>query len=90
MIEVTSSEFRNRQASLLNLADQGEEVVIKRRGKISYVLTPIEDNRVSEPDEFKLTPELESDIQKSMDDIKKGRYISFKSAEEAMKYFEEL
>ena len=90
MIEVTSREFRNRQASLLNLADQGEEVVIKRRGKTSYVLTPVKENRVSESDGFELTDELEKDIQKSMEDIREGRYISFKSAEEAMKYLEEL
>ena len=80
MIEVTSREFRNRQASLLNLADQGEEVVIKRRGKTSYVLTPVKENRVSESDEFELTDELEKDIQKSMEDLREGRYISFKSA----------
>ena len=90
MIEVTSREFRNRQASLLNLADQGEEVVIKRRGKTSYVLTPVKENRVSEPDGFELPAELKEDIQKSMEDIRKGRYISFKSAEEAMNYLEEL
>ena len=90
MIEVTSREFRNRQASLLNLADQGEEVVIRRRGKTSYVLTPVKENRVSEPDGFELTDELEKDIQKSMEDIREGRYISFKSAEEAMKFLEEL
>ena len=90
MIEVTSKEFRNRQASLLNLADQGEEVIIKRRGKTSYVLTPVKENRVSEPDGFELSAELEEDIQKSLEDIKKGRYISFKTAEEAMKYLEEL
>ena len=90
MIEVTSREFRNRQASLLNLADQGEEVIIKRRGKTSYVLTPVKENRVSEPNEFELPAELKEDIQKSMEDIRKGRYISFKSAEEAMNYLEEL
>ena len=90
MIEVTSREFRNRQASLLNLADQGEEVIIKRRGKTSYVLTPVKENSVSEPDGFELSAELEEDIQKSLEDIKKGRYISFMTAEEAMKYLEEL
>lgn len=30
MIQVTSRKFRDKQASLLDLADHGEQVIIKR------------------------------------------------------------
>ena len=41
LIQVTSREFREKQASMFALADKGEQVVIRRRGKVSYMLTPV-------------------------------------------------
>ena len=90
MIEVTSREFRNRQASLLNLADQGEEVVIRRRGKTSYVLTPVKENRVSEPDGFELTDELEAQMRMSREEYKSGNYISINNHDELVSYLNSL
>ncbi len=58
MLQVTSREFRDKQASLLNIADQGEQVVIRRRGKRSYMLTPIYDSDIT------ITPELEQKIER--------------------------
>ncbi|UVR15669.1 hypothetical protein [Parabacteroides distasonis] len=40
VIQITSREFREKQASMFALADNGEQVVIRRRGKVSYMLTP--------------------------------------------------
>lgn len=53
MLQVTSREFRDKQASWLDIADQGEQVVIRRKGKRSYMLTPIYDSDIT------ITPELE-------------------------------
>ena len=90
MIEVTSREFRNRQASLLNLADQGEEVVIKRRGKTSYVLTPVKENRVSEPNEFELPAELEAQMKMSREEYRSGNYVSVNNHDELVSYLNSL
>ena len=44
VIQITSREFREKQASMFALADKGEQVVIRRRGKVSYMLTPVYEN----------------------------------------------
>ena len=90
MIEVTSREFRNRQASLLNLADQGEEVVIKRKGKTSYVLTPVKENRVAESDGFELSAELEAQMKMSREEYRGGNYVSVNNHDELVSYLNSL
>lgn len=84
MVQVTSRQFREKLASLFNLADSGEQVVIKRRGKVSYMLTPVHDS------DFVVTPELERKIEKARQDYREGKTISCKNAEEAVKFLESL
>lgn len=84
MLQVTSREFREKQASLLDMADQGEQVVIKRRGKRSYILTPISDSDIT------ITPELEKKIEEARRQYRNGETISCKNAEEAIKFLESL
>ena len=67
MIEVTSTDFRNKQASWLNLADQGEDIVI-RRGKSSYILTLKDDD-----EEYISKAEILSGIEAGLKDVKAGR-----------------
>lgn len=59
MRQVTSREFREKQASWFDIADQGEQIVIRRRGKRSYMLTPINDSDIT------ITPELEKKIEEA-------------------------
>ena len=56
VIQITSREFREKQASMFALADKGEQVVIRRRGKVSYMLTPVYE------EDFVLSPELEERV----------------------------
>lgn len=85
MIQVTSREFRERQAALLNMADQGEQVIIRRRGgKCSYMLTPVHDNELS------VSPELEKKIEKARKEYKNRETIVCKNAKEAIKFLESL
>ena len=67
MIEVTSTDFRNKQASWLNLADQGEDIVI-RRGKSSYILTLKDDD-----EEYISKAEILAGIEAGLKDVKAGR-----------------
>ena len=57
VIQITSREFREKQASMFALADKGEQVVIRRRGKVSYMLTPVYE------EDFVLSPELEERLE---------------------------
>lgn len=84
MIQVRSREFRERQASLFDLADKGEQVIIRRRGKASYMLTPVRDS------DFMITPELEKKIEEARQQFRNGETISCKNAEEAIKFLESL
>lgn len=84
MVQVTSREFREKQASLFDIADQGEQVVIRRRGKRSYMLTPIDDSEIT------ITPELEKKIAEARRQYKNKETISCKNAEEAIKFLESL
>jgi antitoxin (DNA-binding transcriptional repressor) of toxin-antitoxin stability system len=55
MIRVTSREFRDKQAGLFDLADNGEEIIIKK-GERAYTLVPVDDN------DLYLSPEAEKRI----------------------------
>lgn len=84
VVQVSSREFRDKQASLLDLADMGEQIIIRRRGKASYMLTPISDN------DFIVTPELEERLEEGRREYREGKTISFKSAKEVAKFLESL
>ncbi len=84
MVQVTSREFRANQATLLDKADQGEQVVIRRKGKRSYLLTPIYDSDMT------ITPELEMRIGEAREQYKRGETISFPNANEAAKFLDTL
>jgi antitoxin (DNA-binding transcriptional repressor) of toxin-antitoxin stability system len=84
MIQVTSREFRDKQASMFDLADNGEKIIIKRGKKKAYTLVPVDDN------DFFLSPEAEERINRSREQFKNGEFTSCKNAEEAIKFLESL
>ena len=65
VIQITSREFREKQASMFALADKGAQVVIRRRGKVSYLLTPVYDN------DYVLSPEVEERLEGDVSNIRK-------------------
>ena len=82
---VTTSEFRSQQAKMLGLADKGENVIIHRRNKPSYMLVKveIEENVV-------LSPEAEKMIAKSRQEYREGKVKSFNSSTDAQAWLESL
>ena len=80
VIQITSREFREKQASMFALADNGEQVVIRRRGKVSYMLTPIYD------EDFVLSPELEDRLEESRKQYKEGNVTTCTTKEELNKF----
>lgn len=67
VIQITSREFREKQASMFALADNGEQVVIRRRGKVSYMLTPVYE------EDFVLSPELEERLEEGRRQYREAR-----------------
>ncbi|MCC8036733.1 MAG: type II toxin-antitoxin system Phd/YefM family antitoxin [Bacteroidales bacterium] len=84
MRSFTSREFRANQAQVFALADAGETVVIRRRGKQDYTLTPVDD------DDFQMTPKLMEDILQARRDLAEGRTRHFDTAEDAIRYYDSI
>ena len=83
VLQISTREFRDKQASVLDLADKGEHIII-RRGNRAYALTPISD------DELYFTPEILAKIDKSLQQVKEGKVHSFDSVDELDKYIDTL
>lgn len=83
IIQVTSREFRDKQASIFDLADKGEKVIIRRGGKKSYLLTPVEN------DDMYFTNKMLNKIDESLEQVRKGEVIEFDSVDDAIKHFED-
>jgi antitoxin (DNA-binding transcriptional repressor) of toxin-antitoxin stability system len=91
-LEVSSSEFRTRQGALFDLADKGEQVIIRRRQKPSYVLAPappeLADDEGGEVDTF-FTSEMLAEVDLALEEYRGGKVgITFHSHEEIDRYFE--
>jgi antitoxin (DNA-binding transcriptional repressor) of toxin-antitoxin stability system len=81
---VTSSEFRNKQRSLFELADKGDEIIISRRGKkFSYKLTPLP----KDDDDAYFTPRMLEKIDRSLQQAKEGKTIRVGNTKEELKAF---
>lgn len=66
------------------LADKGEKVVIKRRGKVSYMLTPVYE------EDFIISPELEKRIEEGRRQYREGNVTTCTTKEELDKFLEAL
>ncbi|MDE5639032.1 MAG: hypothetical protein K2I47_04460 [Odoribacter sp.] len=84
VIQITSREFREKQASMFALADKGEQVVIRRRGKVSYMLTPVYEN------DFILSPELENRLEEGRRQYRARNVAVCTTKEELDKFLESL
>lgn len=86
IIQVTSREFREKQASLLSLADKGTQVIIRRGRKHAYLLTPVADNDYN----LTLSPETENRIALARRQYQNGETVVCTTPEELHRYLESL
>ena len=84
VIQITSREFREKQASMFALADNGEQVVIRRRGKVSYMLTPVYE------EDLVLSPELEKRLEEGRRQYREGNVVTCTTKEELDRFLEAL
>ncbi len=83
VIQVNTREFRDRQASLLELADRGENIVIRRGRKTAYTLTPVTD------DDLYFTPEMMAKIDMSLKQVQEGEVKRFDCIEDLDTYIKQ-
>lgn len=78
VIQVTSKEFKERQAALL------DKVIIRRGKEKTYLLTPFREK------DCWLTPELEKRIELSREQYKAGNVIVCNTVEEIRQFLDSL
>ena len=76
-------EYRNNLAASLTKADNGEQVLIRRKNEI-YALVKVG------REDLMITPELQVKIDKAREEIKSGKCITLKSSEDIDAYFDSL
>lgn len=80
----TTREFREKQALILDKADAGENIIIHRGTKKSYMLVPIHN------EDYVISEEFKRKIAKAREDYKAGKTTSCKSFEESVSLLESL
>jgi len=88
-LEVSAKQFRAKQGSFFDMADKGRQIVIKRKMKQSYVLTPVEDED-DEEDDFVVTPELLAKIERAEQQMREGKYTECRTIEELNNFLDAL
>ncbi len=73
-IHISTSEFRAKQAFILDLVDKGKTVVL-RRGRKAYTLTPIVE------EDLHFTPEMYAKIDKALEQAKNGEVYRMEESE---------
>ncbi len=86
VIQVTSREFRDNQASMFALVDKGEQVIIRRGKNKAYILTPVSDDDYS----ITLSAEMEKRIEQSREQYRKGETTVCSTKEELLNYLDTL
>lgn len=71
-----SREFQEKQVSMFALIDNGEQIVIRRRGKVSYMLIPIYE------EDFVLSPELKERLKEGRRQYREGKVTTCTTKEE--------
>ena len=96
VLEVTAHRFKEKQKSFIDMADNGSRVIITRRSKQSYILTPVNGNEYDDEnedyaaDDFTVTPELLAKLDNIRQRVNNGEYTECKTVDEALKHLELL
>ena len=84
VLEVTARQFREKQKSLFEQADEGHQIVIKRGKKQTYILAPINQY------DFSVKPELLEKIELARRQLKEGKVTVCKTSEDNHKFLDSL
>lgn len=80
----TTREFREKQALILDKVDAGEDIIIHRGIKKSYMLVPVH------KEDYTISEEFREKIAKAREDYKAGKGVTCKTIEQSMSLLESL
>ena len=85
MLVISSREFREKQSSYFNQADEGVEILVQRGKNKAYKIVPVtnEDTLMSKKAFFDM-------LDHSIQDIKNGKGVRLRGKEELKKFFDSL
>lgn len=70
MLIISSREFREKQAEYMDMADNGEQIIVQRGKNKAYSVTPVTENDI-----YFSKPMIEK-IEKSLQEAKDGKITS--------------
>ncbi|MDR1624067.1 MAG: type II toxin-antitoxin system prevent-host-death family antitoxin [Tannerellaceae bacterium] len=68
MLVISTREFREKQGTYLNMAKEGEDVILKSRGSGSFKIVPVTDD-----DTLMSKEELDAIIERGLKNIREGK-----------------
>jgi antitoxin YefM len=84
MVVVSSREFREKQAEYMDLADNGEQIIVQRGKNKAYSITPITNEDVY------FSREMVEKIEKSLLQAKNGEVIRVNGKEALVEFLKDL
>ena len=82
--DYTTRELREKQALILDKVDAGEDIIIHRGIRKSYMLIPIHNG------DFTISEEINKKIAKAREDYKAGKGVTCKTVGQSMALLESL
>jgi antitoxin YefM len=84
MVVVSSREFREKQAEYMDLADNGEQIIVQRGKNKAYSITPITNEDVY------FSREMVEKIEKSLLQAKNGEVTRVNGKEALVEFLKDL
>lgn len=84
VFDYTTRELREKQALILDKADAGENIIIHRGIRKSYMLIPIHES------DYTISEEFREKIAKAREDYKAGKGTTCKTYEDSLALLEAL
>lgn len=82
--DYTTRELREKQALILDKVDAGENIIIHRGARKSYMLIPVHE------DDYTISEEFRKKIAKAREDYKAGKSVTCQTLEQSMSLLESL
>lgn len=80
----TTREFRERQAMILDKADAGEDIIIRRGKNKSYMLIPMHE------EDYTISEAFRKKIAKAREEYKRGETLHFDDAKSMNDWLDSL
>lgn len=84
IVETSSKKFKKNQNEFFELADLGQQIIIKRGKKQAYLLTPVSEEELS------FGQEMSERLRLSEQQFKDGDFVRIKSKNELKAFLERI